>query len=189
MVHEKAKTALSRLQHTPPPPLRVTTLGRFTLQMGDREVNPSAWGGNRKAQSVFKILLSRAGQQVSRETIIELLWPETSFDRLDEANHKLSQAIHTVRKVLEPYLPAHYPSRYLLSDNEAYCLELPPGSWVDDQALEESLRLAKAAQRRGQRDEMIQHYQAASDLYQGDYLVEAGQSWIGPWRARTVSGS
>ncbi|MCU0486842.1 MAG: tetratricopeptide repeat protein, partial [Anaerolineales bacterium] len=182
----QAKTALARLGATTPPPLRVTTLGRFTLRVGEREVNPTEWGNNRKAQSLFKILLSQAGKHVSREKIIDQLWPGTSFQTMENANHTLNQAMSALRKVLEPYLPAHYPSRYIFSDNETYCLTLPPGSWTDDQALEEAIRLAKAARRQGKQEEMIRQYQAASGLYEGDYLVEeskldwplARQDWL-----------
>ena len=185
-IKAQAKAALARLEASTPPTLRVTTLGRFTLRVGEREVNPTEWGNNRKAQSLFKILLSQPRKHVSREKIIDQLWPGTSFETMENANHTLNQAMSALRKVLEPYLPAHYPSRYIFSDNETYCLTLPPGSWTDDRALEEAIRLAKAARRQGKQDEMIRQYQVASELYGGDYLVEeskldwplARQDWL-----------
>ncbi len=177
-VQRAAASALGKLQRIAPPPLRVTTLGRFTLQVGSRVVVKSDWGSNRKAQAVFKILLSQPGQQVSRERLIDLLWPEVGLDQQSKAIRSLNQAVYQLRKVLEPYLPPHFPSRYVLGDAEAYCLDLPAGSWIDDRALEEEIGAARKALRQGNGEEMIRRYQQAVDLYQGDYLVEESrQDW------------
>jgi len=177
-VREAARFALNKLQRIPPPPLRVTTLGRFTLQVGDRAIMKAEWGSNRKAQAVFKLLLSQASQPITREKLIDLLWPEAGRDQQDKAIRSLNQAVYQLRKVLEPYLPPRFPSRYVVGDNETYCLELPPGSWIDDQALEEAIKNARKARRLDDSAEMIRQYQTAVDLYQGEYLVEESrQDW------------
>jgi len=167
-VKQAAMAALSILQRKPPALLHVTTLGRFTLRRGDQPIPDAAWGSNRKAQTLFRYLLTQAGKPVSREDLKDLLWP----DREESAGRNLNQAVFTLRRVLEPYLPPRYPSRYLLSEGGTYLLELPADSWVDDLALEDEVAQAQRAQRRGDLEAALAHYQRAADLYKGNYLTE-----------------
>lgn len=179
-VKKAAQEALSTLQQARPAPLYVTTLGEFTLRRDEKPIPNSAWV-NRKAQTLFKILLAQEGKPIHRHDLINLLWPDELYDDPDEKyteeiqnklRKSLNQLVSRLRQVLEPYLPPRYPSRYLSADDRIYRLELPEGSWVDDRAFEKAIVQARHAKVSGNEEHMLANYQRAADLYQGDYLIE-----------------
>ena len=179
-VKKAARKALSALQLATPAPLHVTTLGEFTIRRGEKPIPNSAWV-NRKAQTLFKILLAQEGKPVHRHDLINLLWPDELYDDPDEKYREetqdklrknLNQLVSRLRQVLEPYLPPRYPSRYLSTDGRTYRLELPEGSWVDDRAFEKAIMQARHAKVAGDSEDMLANYQLAADLYTGDHLIE-----------------
>ncbi len=165
-VRNAARQGLARLGQAAPDPLHVRTLGKFELWRGQNPIADSDWG-NLQAQRVFKYLLHRAGNQVHREQLMDLLWPEVDPEA---SAPRLNQAIFVLRKTLEPYLPARTPSRYLITSAETYRLELPAASWIDSQAFEAALSEAERARSLGDRQAAILHYEQAAELYRGDFL-------------------
>lgn len=172
-VKQEAKKALEILKNTPPAPLFVTTLGEFTLHRGDKLIPDSAWG-SRKAQILFKYLLEHTGNQVQREELLNIFWPKTLDDSQarKKAHKNLNQLVSWIRQALEPYLPSHYPSRYLTVEKQMYRLDLPDGSSVDGQLFEDVMTKAENARRVGNIDAMLAYYQEGAALYRGDYLAE-----------------
>ena len=59
-------------------------------------VDASAWQ-SRKARDLVKVLVARRGHRVSRDVLMELLWPEEPPERL---HNRLSVALATARGVL-----------------------------------------------------------------------------------------
>jgi two-component SAPR family response regulator len=54
--------------------LRIGLLGGFTVTVGDRKVDESAWR-LRKAASLVKLLALASGHRLHRERAMDLLWP------------------------------------------------------------------------------------------------------------------
>lgn len=87
---------------TRPPPVarpqvRIATLGRFAVEVGGEEVPVSAWG-SRLARQLCKRLVAARGWPVTREELIDLLWPdEHDMGRLSA---RLSVQLSTVRRIL-----------------------------------------------------------------------------------------
>lgn len=76
---------------------RIVTLGRFAVVRGGEEVPTSEWG-SRMARTLCKRLVAARGWPVSREELIDLLWPdETDMTRL---GGRLSVQLSAVRRVL-----------------------------------------------------------------------------------------
>ncbi|MEM7271655.1 MAG: alpha/beta fold hydrolase [Actinomycetota bacterium] len=76
---------------------RVTVLGRFAVEVGGSEVPASAWG-SRLARQLCKRLVVARGWPVTREELVDQLWPgETDIKRLSA---RLSVHLSGVRKVL-----------------------------------------------------------------------------------------
>lgn len=113
-----------------------------------------AWR-QRRAGELFRLLLVSRGQTLSRDQIIDLLWPEKPPGR---ANTALHQATSALRRALEPELPDKFPSRYLMVEAGQISLRLPPGSWLDYEAFAQHCR-------EGQ-------WQQAAALYQGELFPE-----------------
>jgi DNA-binding SARP family transcriptional activator/type II secretory pathway predicted ATPase ExeA len=155
-----------------PKMLRVFVLGRFEVEQGGRLLESSQWRTG-KARSLFKILLSRRGYQLSRQEAAELLWPEVDQER---AANNLYQALYNLRRTLEPELERANASLYLKIEGSKIQLDPALIGWVD---LEEFKRLCHQTQLSGiggsrsrSREDELELYEEAVRLYRGDYLPE-----------------
>ena len=75
----------------------VEALGRFRVLREGVAVPRSAWR-SRKARDLLKMLVARHGRPVSRDALIEALWPEEDPAR---CANRLSVALSTLRGVLD----------------------------------------------------------------------------------------
>ena len=80
-----------------PTPARITTLGRFAVEVNGEEIPTSAWG-SRNARQVCKRLVAARGWPVTRDELIDMLWPDEDDRRRLSA--RLSVQLSAVRKVL-----------------------------------------------------------------------------------------
>jgi pimeloyl-ACP methyl ester carboxylesterase/DNA-binding SARP family transcriptional activator len=76
---------------------RITTLGRFRVDVGGREVPTSSWGSKRARQLCKRLVVAR-GWPVMRDELFELLWPDESDTR--RLGARLSVQLSAVRRVL-----------------------------------------------------------------------------------------
>lgn len=79
------------------PQVRIVTLGRFAVEVDGAEVPTSAWG-SRRARQLCKRLVVARGWPVTRDQLIELLWPDQPDDR--RLGARLSVQLSAVRRVL-----------------------------------------------------------------------------------------
>jgi DNA-binding SARP family transcriptional activator len=136
-------------------------LGRFEVEQGGKLLEDSRWRSG-KARSLFKILLSRHGYQISRQEVSDLLWPELDPEK---AANNLYQALYNLRRTLEPDLERAGASIYLKTEGSKIQLEPSLVNWVD---LEEFNRLYRQSRQSGD----PRFYEQALALYRGDYLPE-----------------
>lgn len=174
-VRRAIEAAQEALLSTPPPPLRIQTLGRFRLWRGEREITD--WP-RRSARDVFLLLLLHHPQSVAADVLAEALWPGSTPEK---ASQSLRRAISDLRHTLEPELPPRSSSRYLVVASETYTLKLPPGSYMDDVIFEDklaqaldmaSLAMDMDTERANERQRAITALASALDHYAGDYLAE-----------------
>jgi pimeloyl-ACP methyl ester carboxylesterase/DNA-binding SARP family transcriptional activator len=79
------------------PSVRITTLGRFAVEVDGAEVPVSEWG-SRRARQLCKRLVAARGWPVTRDELFDLLWPgEVDRSRLGP---RLSVQLSTVRRIL-----------------------------------------------------------------------------------------
>ena len=103
ITEERLQKTLKRLQEKtergapPERRLAIKCLGRF--QMGWVGGEPIKWRSG-KTEELFAFLLHNRGKIVSRDEIIEAVWPETVPER---AAHQLHSAVYYIRKTLESY--------------------------------------------------------------------------------------
>ncbi len=79
------------------PPVHIATLGRFAVEIDGVEVPTAAWG-SRLARQLCKRLVAARGWPLTREELIDMLWPgEADMSRLSA---RLSVQLSAVRRVL-----------------------------------------------------------------------------------------
>ncbi len=76
--------------------VEVRTLGEFEVVVDGEPVPTSEWGSKR-ARTLLKRLIAARGWPVTRDELIEVLWPDEWSDRL---NSRLSVQLSAVRRVL-----------------------------------------------------------------------------------------
>jgi DNA-binding SARP family transcriptional activator len=161
-----AASLVEELDRAGRPPVEIGSLGRFRVLRDGEPVAATAWQ-SKKARDLLKILVSRRGRPVPRETLFELLWPDEDPEPL--AN-RLSVALATVRGVLDP--DKRYAADWFIAgDKQALWLDLEHVE-VDVErflaAARAGLRLAKTGDRAG----AARQLEAAEVAYGGDLLEE-----------------
>jgi LuxR family transcriptional regulator, maltose regulon positive regulatory protein len=127
---------------------------------------PLGLGPNGKALAILKYLLAHRDRPVSRDLLMEWLWPRFT---LKKARASLNVAICTLRKLLSEHSASlqnyilledgYYrlcPTIRVIADVEAFYLRYERG-----RRLEKTNRVEGAAE-----------YEKAVELYRGDYLLE-----------------
>ncbi len=163
-----------------PWPVKVYTLGRFTLLVGNQPVH-----GKRKAQhkplELFKTLIAQGGRDIGEESLTSVLWPDAEGDA---ARTAFDTTLHRLRKLLGN------AQALILCDRK---LSLDPCiCWVDSWAFERLLSEAEtilanpAADPAG--DALAQLTQRVQALYHGPFLgKESDAAWAVSLRERLRS--
>ncbi|MEX1018523.1 MAG: BTAD domain-containing putative transcriptional regulator, partial [Litorilinea sp.] len=111
------ESAVQSLESAPPPPLQITLLGEFKVVRGDRLLVPDDW--QRPAvRRLFQYFALHAGQMLSRERILDDLWPDTAPDA---ARNTFRTLFSWLRRTLDPYLRPKASARYFTVAGEIYC--------------------------------------------------------------------
>ncbi|MDH5324093.1 MAG: hypothetical protein OEZ68_13065 [Gammaproteobacteria bacterium] len=93
----QAKTKPSLVERlATPQPIRIYTLGRFSINMQNQDVNFCS-KGQRKALELLKTLIAFGGREVGEIRICEALWPDSDGD---VAHTTFSVTLHRLRKLL-----------------------------------------------------------------------------------------
>ena len=148
----------------PLPPLTARLLGPVRIAVGERVLSAEYWP-RRTARSLLLLLLVTPGYRLSRDHVLDRLWPEEDPER---AANALYQALHGLRRVLEPHLARGRDSSYVAADRDAIALRPHPGLWSDVDALDRALDHAAVATGA----ERAEALRAAIDRYAGDLLAE-----------------
>jgi DNA-binding SARP family transcriptional activator len=148
----------------PPIVLRISTLGRFGLSVGDHGVPIHRWQ-RKQALTLLKYLVTNRGRVVHRERLIECLWPEAPEGR---GRERLKVTVCSLRRELRI---AGVNEEIIGTADEAYFL-LPEAVRLDIEALDDLVREGNGLARRGRTDDALRCYREARDLYRGDYLEE-----------------
>jgi DNA-binding SARP family transcriptional activator len=153
----------------PATPLAITALGPLTVTVDRRTLTLAQWRSAR-SRRLFQLLLVHRFRWVPRDEIIEALWPEADPDK---GVNNLRQAIHLLRKLLEPGLDKPGSSSYIRYRNEACRLEGGEGCSYDVTELEAAFARAERHCSRGRRSEARPHLERVAELYAGSFLQES----------------
>lgn len=147
-----------------PPHIRVNLLGSFRLNIGSEPLGPHVPG---QVQTVLKYMLSQGGHPISKDALLDLLWPESNPAI---TSSRLRVLMHTLRRNVSF---RHLGLGDLLVMSGTNFLVNPKASvWVDVDDFErrwhKGWRLARAGDKAG----AMHEYEQAETLYIGDYLED-----------------
>ncbi|MFD1546904.1 BTAD domain-containing putative transcriptional regulator [Nonomuraea guangzhouensis] len=145
----------------------VETMGTFRVLRGAVPVARTAWQ-SRKARDLLKILVSRRGAAISRERLVEILWPEQEGDTV--GLKRLNVMVSTLRAVLDPehVRPA---DEFVVSDEGALRLDLANVD-VDVEAFLGLVGSAVQLDQAGRPVEALARWAEAEASYGGDFCEE-----------------
>jgi len=143
-------------------------LGGFSIAVGSRPIDDSAWS-LRKAKSLMKLLALAPQHRLHREQVMDILWPAQWSEA---ATNNLHKALYAARRILEPDLVPNSVSSYLQLLPEYVTLTLPAGSRIDVELFQTAALAARTRQ-----DPHL--YEEALSLYAGDLLPEdRNEDWV-----------
>ena len=147
-----------------PPGLRVFALGALRVERADERIQ--RWGGEkagtRQAQALFAFLFDRGERGVAKDETLELIWPDTDFERADLAFHR---TLGGLRHTLDP---AGRSGRQVIRFyNDRYRLDPGIIDWSDVSAF---LARLDDARDTSDRAESLRLLEVARALYRGEYL-------------------
>ena len=150
---------------TPPKGLHVHALGSLRAERDGEPVR--RWGGekagSRQAEAVFAYMFDRGERGVSKDEILELVWPDVDLERADMAFHRTMLGL---RSTLQPGRRPRGSAGPIVFHNDRYRLDPAIVTWSD---VDEFKRLLSEA---GTADSATveRSLEQARALYRGDYL-------------------
>ncbi len=175
-----AALGLPALQAHPGYQLRVQTLGTFRVSRGAVVVEPRDWQRD-KARQLFQLLLTNRGAWLSRDAIVETLWPQLAPEA---AVRDFKVALNALNRALEPQRSPDAPFAFVARDGTAYRLRPEADLWLDAVAFEQACESSLSRLDRGDAA-AIDDLEAAIALYGGDYLPDAlYEDWASNERER-----
>jgi DNA-binding SARP family transcriptional activator len=159
--------------------VQVRLLGAFAVSTSRGAVPDALWRGTR-ARSLFKYLAYRAGTPISRDSLLDTLWPDLEPEVSQNTLHK---AVHLLRQTISIALGCD--GKELLEFNDGCYVMRASSLQVDALQFKRSLFEAKWCERLNDASGALDHYEEVVALYRGDlleddYLVE----WAIPERER-----
>jgi PAS domain S-box-containing protein len=146
--------------------LEVNCLGIFKVSSLTKQIHQ--WQSNR-AKSVFEYLISKHTAPVSRDILMEALWPEYSSRA---AANNLKTAIHDLRQNLSPlFNKTEYPG--ILFSHDGYLINPEIDLLIDAEEFELFWNQGKHLEKEGKQAEAVRKFEKAEALYQGDYLEDS----------------
>jgi DNA-binding SARP family transcriptional activator len=144
--------------------VRARLFGSFRLSCGGVELLSTLPG---QAATVLKYVLSQGKRHISKDTLLELLWPEAEPDI---ASRRLRVVIHTLRRHLAALGPGG--ENLLLTLDSGYLLNPRLELWTDVDEFERRRAGGWRMHRAGLLDGAYQEFEQAEALYCGDYVED-----------------
>ena len=149
-----------------PWPLRIYTLGRFSLVINDKPLRFSGRTQQRPLD-LLKALIALGGREVSEEKINDALWPDADGDLQHQT---FSTTLHRLRKLLGIKEALLFNNSKLTLDDR-YC-------WVDAWAFERLLGQAeKCRQAHADPAKAASFTEKSVALYKGRFLNDSQAAW------------
>lgn len=139
--------------------------------LGHGSVNLDVRWRTNKAKELFLFLLQRRNRPVRKDLIIDILWPDTEWEK---ANNQMYTTVYQIRKMIESI---RFPIQ-IISREESYILNLN-GVVTDVDQWENGVSRYPEVTR-----ETLPYHLWLMQLYQGEYLADKQYAWAEAERMR-----
>lgn len=146
------------------PHVAVRAFGPFEVRVDGVPLRPSDVG-RRKALTLLKVLVAHEGRPVSRDALIEYLWPGGDPDT---KTGQLYVLVHELRRRIEP--PGG--PEYLSCVEGRYQFDPSGAAWVDVRDYQALAQQAARAAERGDHPRALAAAEAAVELYRGEFMED-----------------
>ncbi len=164
VLDDRVEALLARVAPAAGARVTVETMGSFRVLRGAVPVPRTAWQ-SRKARDLLKILVSRRGKAISRERLVEILWPEQENEAV--GLKRLNVMVSTLRAVLDP----GHEVETVVSDEGALRLDLENVD-VDVERFFDLAGAAVRLEQAGRGGEALARWKAAEAAYGGEFCEE-----------------
>lgn len=170
--HELYRWLLTAASEPPPaqqetaPHLSVRCFGSFELRVDGAPVLPRAVG-RKKALTLLKVLLTHHGRPVTKDALIESLWP--GGDPATKTS-QLYVLVHELRRLLEP--PTCGEPVHVLTDADRYRFEPSGAARIDLWEFRALAELGVNCHEQGDAARAVAAFEAAVALYRGDFMAD-----------------
>jgi DNA-binding SARP family transcriptional activator len=144
------------------PRLTAYLLGAFRVSIDDRAIEK--WPGSR-GLAVLKYLLANFGEEISRDVLMDIFWPDASPDA---ARNNLNVALHNLRQAFRAALQ----EPVVVFERGNYHLNPALIVWTDVDEFERHFQAGRQLESAGQVVASQHEYEVASSLYLGDFLAD-----------------
>ncbi len=152
-----------------PWPLRIFTLGRFTVLKDDSPLR-SGGKGRRKPVEMLKVLIALGGRGIREDRISDILWPDADGDA---AHSNFATTLSRLRDLLGGDETVEFRDGRLSLDGKR--------CWVDAWAFERAISEAEA---RGLSERTAGPAERSLALYRGAFLASDDEDWTFSLRER-----
>ncbi|WP_231734804.1 BTAD domain-containing putative transcriptional regulator [Bacillus sp. FJAT-29937] len=156
---------LSKVDFHPGYTLRVSTLGRFQIWLGEKEVEEKDWQRG-KAKELLQLFITNPHKLIPKEQIYQLLW--TDQDEKSAARD-FKVALNALNNVLEPNRKARRTPFFIMREGAAYGLNPHAVLEVDSQVFEQWIT---AGLEDKTTEKAMSYLEKGLKMYKGDYLPE-----------------
>ncbi|MCG3188957.1 MAG: hypothetical protein LKCHEGNO_01190 [Burkholderiaceae bacterium] len=158
--------------------LEIRCLGTLELTVDGARLRPDAVR-RRRVLTLLGILLTHHDQPQCKDALIEMLWPGADPGVRTRQLHVL---VHELRRLIEPHCGGGEWS-YLRSHADCYEFNTRSSCWFDASEFRARFELGCNAEAAHEEAAAIGAYEAAAELYRGDYLQdEPFAEWC--WQTR-----
>ncbi|MBM7659839.1 DNA-binding SARP family transcriptional activator [Bacillus mesophilus] len=145
--------------------LRIQSLGRFRVWIGDKEVRERDWQ-RVKARELFELFITKRHSYLQKETIFSLVWPDTEEKAAIRDFKVAFNALHTA---IEPNRKARTNPFFFNRDGQSYGLNPKASIYLDADEFE---RWVRAGLKEKDNEKALSFLTKGLELYDGDYLPE-----------------
>ena len=151
------------------PHLRLQCFGSFAIYIDGNLVPRRAFRRSRSVR-ILQILLLRRGRPISRDALVEQLWPSSD---LECGARSLHVAMHCLRKTIEPEVVGKQWA-YVQCTGDNFYLDTDDSCVVDLYRFRELISLSqKAMMVPGNVDHRVELLEEAIELYRGDLFSDS----------------